>query len=564
MKFDNYQYHRPDLETLSSSFDQLLSDLEKAENPTAAVGFVRELDRHRRDFDTMYNLCYIRHSIDTTDNFYETENNWFDAHLPDFQQLNNRFYRSLLESKFQKEMEEIFGEQLFNIARMKLEVFSPEIMDDLREENRLATEYMKIKATAEFDLDGTSYNLSTIRAPMVDRDRHRREQAHRAQWAFYAEHRDRIESIFDQLVKVRHRIARTLGFKNFIELGYKRMLRSDYDANRVADFRQQVREQLVPLCTELYERQQQRLGLDRLTIWDEDFRFRTGNAAPQGDPAWIVARAERMYRELSDETHEFFQFMQERGLMNLVSQMGKATGGYCTLIDNYESPFIFSNFNGTSDDIDVLTHEAGHAFQVYESRALGVSDYAWPTYEACEIHSMSMEFFTWPWMELFFEGETEKYKFAHLAGALRFIPYGVAVDAFQHYVYEHPEATPAERNAAWRDLERQYLPQRDYDDIAVLNEGIFWQRQNHIFASPFYYIDYCLAEVCALQFWHRANEDRSSAWRNYLRLCRAGGSRSFLKLVELAGLRSPFERGTMAETLEPVRAYLMGVEDGEW
>ena len=564
MKFNDYPYQRPDLDLLKSRFDELLPRLSTAPTVERALIRLEELDALRRDFDTMYNLCYIRHSSNTKDEFYEAENNWFDRNLPDFEGLNNRFYRALNDHPLKNELIERLGKQLFAIARMKLEVFSPEIVDELREENQLRSAYMKIKAVANFEVDGESYNLSSIIRVLSDHDPAKRKRALEAQWQFFAKHRDEIEGIYDQLVKIRHRIAQKLGFKNFVELGYRRMLRSDYDADLVRNFRQQILEGVVPLATQLYERQKKRLGLDRLEFWHEDFRFPSGNARPQGSPEWIVERAERMYRELSPETHEFFQFMRQRELMDLVGRDGKATGGYCTLIPDFGSPFIFSNFNGTSGDIDVLTHEAGHAFQVFESRALRPSDYQWPTYEACEIHSMSMELFTYPWMELFFEHDTEKYKFSHLAGAIRFLPYGVAIDEFQHYVYENPEVTIEERRAAWKRIEDRYQPHRDYGDLEILNEGCFWMRQTHLFASPFYYIDYTLAQVCAFQFWQRDRIDHESAWSDYLQLCRAGGSKSFLTLVELAGLKSPFAPGTIAEAVTPVEAYLNSVNDAQW
>jgi M3 family oligoendopeptidase len=253
--------------------------------------------------------------------------------------------------------------------------------------------------------------------------------------------------------------------------------------------------------------------------------------------------------------------MLENNLLDLVSKKGKAGGGYCTYIENYKAPFIFSNFNGTSGDIDVLTHEAGHAFQVYESRHYEIPEYNWPTYEACEIHSMSMEFFTWPWMKLFFEEDAEKYYFSHLSSALLFLPYGVSVDEFQHFVYEHPESSPTERKAAWREIERKYLPHRDYEENDYLEHGGFWQRQAHIYNSPFYYIDYTLAQICALQFWKRSRENRQEAWGDYVHLCRQGGSKSFLQLVETANLTSPFADGCVKGVIDEVHAWLDEVDD---
>jgi len=389
----------------------------------------------------------------------------------------------------------------------------------------------------------------------------RGKKASEAKFGFFAEHEEEFDRIYDELVKVRTEIAKELGYNNFVELAYYRMSRTDYNAEMVANFRDQVKEYIVPLANKLRKRQQERIGVDTLKFYDEGFKFVSGNATPKGSPEWIIDNGKQMYSELSTETDEFFTFMNENQLMDLVAKKGKASGGYCTFIENYKAPFIFSNFNGTSGDIDVLTHEAGHAFQVYSSRSFEIPEYSWPTYEACEIHSMSMEFFTWPWMELFFQEETDKYKFSHLSGALLFLPYGVAVDEFQHFVYENPEATPAERKQAWKEIEEKYLPHRDYDGNEYLEKGGFWQRQGHIYESPFYYIDYTLAQICAFQFWKKSQENHEEAWKDYIHLCKQGGSKSFTGLVKEANLISPFDEGCVASVIDTIQAWLDQVDD---
>ena len=461
-------------------------------------------------------------------------------------------------------MEEEWGSQLFVIADLSLKTFHPTILEDLQKENKLVSDYNKIKAKAEIEFEGKKYNLSSIIPLEASKDRTIRKAAAEAKWAFYENNSEDFEQIYDEQVKVRHEIAQKLGYKNFIELGYARMLRSDYNAEMVANFRQQILEHVVPIATKLYERQRSRLDLEELNYYDTGFRFASGNPKPQGSPDWILNHASKMYSDLSNETKEFFDFMRDNELMDLVNKEGKSTGGYCSFIGKYKAPYIFSNFNGTSGDIDVLTHEAGHAFQVYSSRNIGLDEYNWPTYEACEIHSMSMEFFTYPWMELFFEHETDKYKFAHLASAIKFLPYGVAVDEFQHFVYENPNATPKERNEAWRNIEKKYLPHINYGDNMFLENGGFWQKQSHIFSSPFYYIDYTLAQVCAFQFWKKDQENHASAWNDYVKLCQAGGSQSFLNLVKLANLMSPFQDGCVQNVVEIIKNWLDSVDDSKF
>ena len=396
---------------------------------------------------------------------------------------------------------------------------------------------------------------------MESRDRNIRKSAAEAVSKFFEENEEKFDRIYDELVKVRDKMAKALGFTNYVEMGYKRLGRSDYNSFMVANFRNQVKDHLVPLVAELKDRQRQRLGLKEMKYYDENLEFLTGNATPKGGPDWILENGKRMYKELSKETDEFFTFMVERDLLDLLSKKGKMAGGYCTIIPDYNSPFIFSNFNGTSGDIDVLTHEAGHAFQVYLSMGYELPEYKFPTYEACEIHSMSMEFITWPWMELFFEEDVDKYKFSHLAGAVNFIPYGVLVDEFQHFVYENPDASPEDRKNKWRQMEKNYLPFRDYEDNEFLDKGTYWYRQGHIFSSPFYYIDYTLAQVCAFQFWIKCMEDREKAWDDYIRLCKAGGSLPFLELVKMANLENPFKDGVIKRVVKPIKEWLDTIDD---
>ncbi len=536
MKFSEYKYERPDIESIKEQFGQLVQRFESAERLEDQEQVLSEINHLRGEVDSMAQIVTVRHSVDTNDPFYKAEQDYIDEVVPIYQEYITDFYRALVNSKFRAELEAKWGTQLFQLAELALKTFSPEIIEDLQLENKLATEYAQLIASAKIPFEGEERTLTQLTPFELSTDRDVRRRASEARYRFMAEHEADFDRIYDELVKVRTRIAHKLGYKNFVELAYVRMNRTDYNAEMVANFRKQVLEHIVPVATRLKERQRQRIGVDQLYIYDDGFSFKTGNAAPKGDPDWILERGVKMYSELSPETKEFFDFMVENGLMDLVSKKGKQGGGYCTYISKYGAPFIFSNFNGTSGDIDVLTHEAGHAFQVYSSRHFEVPEYHWPTYEAAEIHSMSMEFFTWPWMNLFFEEDTEKYKFDHLSSALLFVPYGVSVDEFQHFVYENPDATPAERKQAWREIEKKYLPHRNFGDNDYLERGGFWHKQGHIFQSPFYYIDYTLAQLCAFQFWKRMNEDYKAAWADYLKLCKAGGSQSFTGLVEYARL----------------------------
>ncbi len=561
MKFEEMTYERPDIEQVEKQFSELLTKFENAGTADAQNAVMKEINDLRVEVETMGTLAQVRHSIDTNDEFYDAENDYFDENQPRMQALSTQFYQALVKSPFRSELEQSWGKQLFRLAEMTVKTFDPVILADLQKENKLASEYDRLIASAKIDFEGEDRNLAQMGPFLTSPDREMRKRAYEARYNFFIEHQDELDEIYDGLVKTRTELARKLGYKTFTELGYLRLSRSDYNAEMVANFRKQVEEFIVPVATALRERQKDRIGVDELKYYDEGFKFPSGNPKPHGDPDWIVDKGKRMYMELSPETDEFFTVMTDNHLMDLVSKKGKNAGGYCTGLGKYKVPFIFSNFNGTFGDVTVLTHEAGHAFQSYSSRHFELPEYGFPTMESAEIHSMSMEFFTWPWMDLFFEEETEKFKFMHLADALLFIPYGVAVDEFQHFVYENPDVSPAERRAAWRRIEKKYLPHRDYEGNDYLESGAFWHQQGHIFGVPFYYIDYTLAQICAFQFWKKANEDREAAWADYLNLCKQGGSKSFLELVQTANLISPFETGCVESVIGDIEAWLDGVND---
>lgn len=561
LSFRDIPYERPDLDALKAQFARGLEQFHAAQDASGQIAAVEALTQLRNRVETMATLVSIRHSLDTRDAFYDEENNYMDDMMPHYEGLLNQLYEALDTSAHKPELAKAFGQHLFNLIAVKRKTFKPEILEDLQEENRLCSTYTKLLSSARIPFEGEERNLSQMGPFTKSMERETRIRAQQAVTAFFEENEGEFDRLYDELVHVRTRIARKLGFDTFTALGYARMNRTDYDADQVAGYRDQVYREVVPVSRLLRARQAARLGLAALKYVDEPLEFPSGNAKPKGSPEWMVANAQRMYREMSPETGEFFEFMQAGGLMDLVAKPGKAPGGYCTFIPDLKAPFIFSNFNGTSDDVDVLTHEAGHAFQVYQSRNIELPEYVWPTLEACEIHSMSMEFLAWPWMDQFFGSDTDKYRFAHLSGALLFIPYGVTVDEFQHWVYENPDASPDERKAAWRDIERKYLPHRDYEGFDFLERGGYWFRQGHIFGSPFYYIDYTLAQVSAFEFWGKSRNNRQEAWTDYLRLCQAGGSLSYLDLLKLANLCNPFEEGSIARIMAPLSQWLDDADD---
>ncbi|RRD31088.1 M3 family oligoendopeptidase [Streptococcus minor] len=562
MKFADYRYTRPDYESIKAKMADLTNRLTHAASAEETRQIVQDITAISSTVDTQMNIWSIRHSIDMQDEFYNEETKFWNEHSPLFDELWTNYYRVIVESPYRTNLADLLPETFFMLAENQLQTFSSEAIPLFQKQNELVDQYNNLMATAQLNFNGQTYNLSQMGPFTQSTDRAIRKEASETVTSFFEEKEADFDAVYDQLVKVRHEIATTLGFKDYVEYGYKMMNRFDYNRDMVKIYREEILKHVVPVVEKLRQRQAKRIQVPELKYYDLLLEYLDGNATPKGSPEELVAQAQKMYQELSPETGQFFDFMVEHDLLDLLAKEGKDTGGYCTYIADYQSPFIFANFNGTSADIDVLTHEAGHAFQVFRSRWIQCPEVIWPTYESCEIHSMSMEFITWPWMNHFFKEQVDKYKFSHLSSTLFFLPYGVLVDHFQHEVYEHPEMTPAERKATWKRLADLYLPDRDYSESDFLSRGGFWFRQGHIFASPFYYIDYTLAQVCALQFWKRTQVDHdATAWEDYLRICDLGGSKSFLQIVEAANLQSPFKEGALEATVKAANDWLNAIDD---
>ena len=557
MKFNEMPYQRLAVEEIEKKGLTILERLNSATDYVLAKQAFVDWQTLLNSVATQSTLAAIRHEIDTLDEFYDKEQAYWDEVTPELEKTIQKFTLALLNNKFREDFEKEFGKLLFTNAEIQLKTFKPEIVSLLQEENRLTTEYSKLMASAQILFDGELKTLSQLSPYKQDVNDETRKAAWLAESVFYADNQDKLDTIYDELVKVRTLMAKKMGYENYIELGYYRMMRNSYDQNDVAKFRQAVLKYIVPLADELKQEQAKRIKVAYpMSFVDDILAYRSGNAKPAGNPDDILAHGKIMYHELSDETTEFIDFMYDNELLDVISKKGKAGGGFCTEIADYKSPFIFANFNGTQHDVEVMTHEAGHAFAAYMARDVFPMEYRNPTLESCEIHSMSMEFFAWPWAEGFFKQDSDKFYYGHLEGALTFIPYGTMVDHFQHIIYQNPELTPVERHQEWKKLEGQYRPWLKIAELPFYGEGKGWQRQQHIYNSPFYYIDYCLAQTVALQFWVKMQADRKQAWSDYIALVKKAGSMVFTDLVETAGLANPFGEKALAQVATTANQFL--------
>ncbi len=558
-KFSTLEYTRPDCEGFAAFAAETKERIEKAGSYAQAREAMLAYDERGKDFSTACTIVHVRHTLDTTDAFYEKENEYIENTYPTLMPSFLAVDEALMNSPFRADFEKEYGKQFFVRMDLSKKKFCEANIPLMQREAKLCNESQKIMATAKISFDGKELNLYGVQKYFEHEDRDVRKGAVRAYSEFYHKNEPRLEEIWDELIRIRNEMGRNLGYENYIPVGYMEQGRTDYGQKEVESFREQVHTVLVPLCQKLYEAQAKRLGVEDFAFYDEKRVFPDGNAVPAGDDDFMVSEAAKMYHEMSPETGEFIDFMIRHELMDLKNKPGKASTGYMTDLPSYKAPYVFSCFNQTIFDMQVLTHELGHAFAGYMAmRSQPISDYYSESTDIAEIHSMSMEQFAYPYAERFFGDQADKFRFAHLQEALTFVPFGVAVDEFQHICYANPGLTPKERTLEWKKLEEKYMPWRAYEPDDFFDRGGYWYHKLHIYLYPMYYINYTLTTMGAMEFKKKEREDHDSAWADYLNLCKCGGSMSYLETLRYANISNPFEPGSVERAVGVARDELMG------
>ena len=563
VKVSELNYERVTIEEFTREMKAVIRQVKEAQTASDVLAARDRCNALSVRWQTAEALSYMRYSINTVDEFYVAEKDYYDEVGPLAQNEMLAYTKAMLDTPFRKELEDSGAiiPLVFRSFEVELKSMSPEIIEDMVEENKLVSRYSQLMAAMEFDFRGEKLPRPMLMKYAKSPDRATRKEAYEVLGNTLKVHSADLDEIFDQMVKVRDRMAKKMGCKNFVELGYYRMGRLCYGPEEVKAFRENIRKDVVPVVARLRTEIGKKLGVDRLMVYDYDLIFPQGDPAPKGGKEAIFAAARAMYHDMSPETGRFFDFMLETEAFDVESRKHKWGGGYCTSFMAYKQPFILANFNGTAGDVDVVTHEAGHAFADYT-----IADNKYVVelnvggMETAETHSMSMEFFAWPYMEGFFGEDARRYRFMHLLDALSFLPYGTIVDDFQRQVYENPDWTPEDRKAAWRRLEAAFRPHLSFDGVPYLEEGTRWQYQMHIYETPFYYIDYCLAQTAALQFLLESRKDYHDAFRRYVRFLSQGGEKVFTDLLAEAGLKSPFEPGALQEVAKESEALLRDLE----
>ena len=558
MKFNEMTYTRPDIDALLARCRELAAKAAAAPDGDALVRLYYEQSEAFAEYNTAANLANIHYTCDTRDAYWKAEQDFFDANGPAVTNASVEISRAFLANPHVDALTEKFGTTC--VAGMKNAVLS---MDDRTVElqqqfNALVSRYQQIYGGALVELDGKQLTIPQLGPYKEDLDPAVRRAAYEAEAGYFDAHRAELDELYGQIVQNLNAQARVMGYHDYSELSYVRMNRIGYGPEEIRKFRDQVANDVVPQLQKVMALRAKRTGIARPTFTDLPIMFRDGNPKPIPGYKARMDAARTMYHELSPETAEFIDFMQDNELFDVESRPGKMSGGYMTSLPSYKAPFIFANWNNTSGDVDVLTHECGHAFEGYvaERDPAIPADLECPGMESAEIHSMAMEFLTAPWHHLLFGRDTDKYALLHAEDSFVFLAYGCEVDEFQHIMYQNPDLTPDERNAEWLKLEKKYRPWIDFAGLPFYGRGAGWQRQLHIYECPFYYIDYCLSTMAALQFFLLSLTDHKDAWQRYLRLVRRAGMASYTELLETAGLKVPFEEGSIKGIAQQMTDWL--------
>ena len=554
-KISEMTYERVDKDSVIESIKDIIARTQDAKSGEELLSLRDEYNTLSERIGTMARLASTRLNLNSRDEFYTKEMDYYNAALPEIQMYDIKFTKAFLDSPYLEEARKSLNPLVITMMELSLKCADERVLEEMQEENRLVMDYSKFVSELTYDFRGEKLTLGALRSYMQDSDRATRQEAYNALGATLGANSQYLDDIYDKMVKVRDRMAKKLGYENYVGLGYNLMQRTAYDKNAVAVFRENVLKDLVPVISDLKKKIADKLGIEEMKLYDDGTYFQC-DPKPVLDANGILEAGREMYHEMSPETCEFIDMMFESNAFDVLPREGKWTGGYMTFFPIYRQPFIFANFNGTTADVDVITHEAGHAFAYFVGRNDMLPETQLGGMETAESHSMSMEFFAWKYMDKFFGERADDYKYKHLFSALSFIPYGVIVDYFQEIVYENPEMTPQERNAVWNDLEKKFRPYMNANGIEYLENGTRWQYQNHIFQSPFYYIDYCLAQVVAFEFLKLSLENYDSALRTYIDHASRTGNFNFTELIKKAGLKSPFENGALADVASMCRELL--------
>ncbi len=556
-KVSQFEYKRADISAAAVAIKAAAEKVKSAKSGAELKAIRDGIQKLLADVSTAYCISEIRYTLNVKDEFYLAEKDYYDENMPNVSAASVEFNKALLSSPYIDELKTLINPLIIDKARDGVRVMDERIIPERVEENKLVTEYDNLMASLTFEWRGERLTLAQMQKYTKDPDRSVRKAAFTVIGKTLESVSDKLDAYMDKLVAVRTRMAQKMGFADYSEMGDMAIGHFGYGRKEIAVFRESVLREAVPMITRLKGKLCKKLGIDKVHIYDNDNYIKGGNIDPEGTSEQLFAAAQSMYDDMKPELGEFFKQMCDAEAIDYRARENKLGGGYAEIIQNYGQPFIFANFNGTMDDVGVLTHEFGHAYafkRAYDNDIdldLGVGGM-----ETAETHSMGMEALCNKYNGKLYGGREKEATYQQIFDAVNFLPYGVIVDYFQELIYKNYGMTPDERKALWIKLENEFRPYVDMSDVPYINIGGRWQYQKHIYEVPFYYIDYCLSTCLALQFGELAAVDYADALNRYLGLVEAGGTKTIDVLAQEAGLKSPFDGSALKELCAAVEKHI--------
>jgi oligoendopeptidase F len=435
---------------------------------------------------------------------------------------------------------------LLRDLRVQVELFRPENVALETEEAKLGQQYQKLSGSLTVQFDGQERTLVQMGRYLEEPDRAVRQQA----WELVANRRlqesEKFEELFEKLLHLREQIARNAGFENYRDFVFRKLGRFDYTPADCLAFHDAVESEVMPAVGKLQAHRREQLAIDRLRPWDLGVdALNRPPLRPFDGVNQMVEKTQRIFDRLDPELAEGFRKMRELRLLDLDNRKGKGPGGYQMTLAEARLPFVFMNAVGIQRDVETILHEAGHAFHALATQLEDVYPYRNPPIEICEVASMSMELLGNEFLEEFYPAaEARRARRTHLEGIINILPWIVTVDAFQHWIYTHPGHTRGERRAAWLEVMQRFSGEVDWSGYGQA-QACRWHAQLHIFLHPFYYIEYGIAQLGALQVWANSRRDKAAALAAYKRALHLGGSRPLPELFAAASCSFEFSRNTL-------------------
>ncbi|MGN0482112.1 MAG: M3 family oligoendopeptidase [Lachnospiraceae bacterium] len=555
-KFSQLAYTPSDYEKINQKLESLTKKITEAKRVEDVIAGIEESETLMDQVSYSYNLAFIRSSLDCTDEFYQDAIQKEGAGISMLQTAP--FHKALLDSPFLPELEKRYGTEFRPVLEQNFQtkVGGHELM---AKEQVLVSQYQQKKASLQVKFRGKQYSEGEMFVFFDDPNRQTRLDARKALAQAVLEQKETFAPMLTELISLRDQIAKENGFENYLEYANASYSRRGYGEAEMTAFCQQVKEELVPLLSELREEQRKRLGVEKLMSYDEHIYFADGNAAPAGDAAFLTEQSKKMYDALSPELGTFFKAMVESESLDVAPSVHKVAGmGFCTDVSREYLPYVFGNCNGTDTDVEVFTHEIGHAWQGYlTKKQVDLDLLQQMPLDAVEIPSKTMELFTYPYAENFFGKDAAKFRQGHFIGALREIASYCSIHEFNTWIYTHVGASFEELTEKQIEIEKLYHPELDYGEMEpYVLQGCDLMRSMAVYMFPRYVISYALSEMCAMDLFRQMKEDPAAAWAAYGKLCSVGGSLSYPDILAGAGLEPAYAKNRVGKVVTFAREYI--------